>query len=344
MEEFITKLNYYFESAKPTKLSTLKHITRLPQIEATYGQVRPLRTFTDKFFNEIKFQYGSNISSKLNIIKTIEKSNKIFSVLKEVLQEPYSLQTIILEKHIDVIPPIEELKGQPRLLTIPSSFDESKYKKAVEEVDMSYYGKLIETYYVKLDFYSDTFNYEKAKLFLTIPLKKVYGIGISANVNYPPEKNYEFKNVLLQILRLKDTLLIGGIADTKMTLTSKVDDILILLSRIFGKVQFCLQIISFGKHGVKIYAKDFKGISDDLYHKLKNAIFKGEEDIISIFKLQNKLTNSEELSLKLDEKTNEIVEMYQQNKDLILKNLKQLDEARVQRTLDDVYQYFIQEE
>lgn len=345
MEEFIAKLNYYFQSAKPTKLTTLKHISRLPQIEVIYGEVPSLRTFKDKFFNEIKFQYGSSDNSKLNIIKTIEKNNRIFSVLKETLPNPYSLQNIILEKHINVIPPIEELDGNPRLLFVPGTFDESAFRKAVEQVDMSYYGQIIETHYVKLDFYSDSdkFNFEKAKLFLTIPLKKVFGVMISANVNYPPEKNYEFKNILLQILRLKDALLIGGIADTKMTLTSKVDDILILLSRIFGKVQFCLQIISFGKHGVKIYAKDFKGISDDLYHKLKDVIFRGELDIKSLFKVQNKLTNSEELSAKLDERTNEIIEMYENNKELILKNLKQLEEARVQRTLDDIYQYFIQE-
>jgi hypothetical protein len=346
MEEFIEKLNYYFESAKPEKLSTIPHISRIPQIDFSYGEVPPLRKFTDKFFDVIKFQYGSSeLSNKLKIAEVLKSSDQVFILLKEYLESPYSLQNAILEASVGTIGVIKPLLFFSRLIFFPSDYDLEDYKKGVENIDMKYYGRLIKTEYIKLDFYSDMFNDNKAREFLNIiPERKAYSVSLVSIVLYPPEKNHEFKNILLQILLLKDGLLPGGIIDTKMDLTSKVDDILILLSRIFGKVQFCLQIISFGIHGVRIYAKDFKGISDELYVKLKEGIFGNSLDIKSMFKVQHKLTNSEELSIKLDKQVDEIIEMYEQNKDLILKNVKQLDEARLQRTLDDIYQYFIQED
>jgi hypothetical protein len=100
-----------------------------------------------------------------------------------------------------------------------------------------------------------------------------------------------------------------------------------------------------GYLGITIYAKKFIGISHDLYTKLLEELLRNEElDIQLFFKVDHYPKEYESIKALYSIKLNEIGDWYMEHREEIIKQKEKINAARFERTINDIYKYFIQED
>jgi hypothetical protein len=149
---------------------------------------------------------------------------------------------------------------------------------------------------------------------------------------------------LLQILGFKYTLEIGGNCNFTRGFSRASFEMVILFSRLFENVDYFISPMALGYLGISIYAKKFLGISHDLFTNLLEQLLRNEQlDIELFFKVDQFKKEYERISELYDTKLKDIENWYMDHREEIVQQKEKLSEARFQRTIDDIYQYFIQE-
>jgi hypothetical protein len=345
--EFLNKLEDYQKEAETIQMK-ISSIHRLPVLQFKFKN--ELENWPSKmkhaFFDspEIKYVYSaSNTKSKAVINKLIDKTSKTF--LKDtttgILNENW-LNTIISEQKVGIPWSFKINIFYTEVVFYPPTWDLETVKKTVEYVSTVYYGKPIRSQYIKIDLYDKTFNNEKVRSFLNYeyPIKSFYAAFVPL-LTYPVLENHVYKNLLIQFLALKHAMVIGGSVRFSLNyLSLYINDLIVLCSRFFEKVQISKKHVMFGVHGIKFFCDGFKGISDDTYNKILDGILSNEQrDVETIFKAEHKILDIESLRTKLDGKVQELVEYYHDHPE-IKDERKLFEEAQAKRTADAISEYF----
>jgi len=344
--EFLQKLEDYQKEARKTQY-IYSSIERLPVLEFKFKNEKPKWTprIKDEFLEspQIKYVYNTNNKeSKKAISKLIDSNSKTFltDTTTGILDENW-LNTIISEQKVGIPWSFKINIYYTEIIYYPALWDLETIKNQVEYVSNVYYGKPIRSHYIKLDFYEKKFSNEKALKFLEneYPIKSFYASFTPRIVHYI-EYNQEFKNILLQLLSLKKGLVIGGsIRFSLNNLRTNINDMIILCSRFFDKVQISKKHVMFNVHGIKFFCDGFKGISDNIYKKLLDGLLSNEEyDIQGIFKKEHQVIDIEQIKNTLDEKVKDLIQYYQEHPEI--KGDPIFEKAQAKRTAEAITEYF----
>jgi len=158
-----------------------------------------------------------------------------------------------------------------------------------------------------------------------------------------PNLDRMYNNILLQILLLKHTLQIEGKFQIILELRYDfINDFCLLLNYLFKKLKILISSNKIGRLTIIITAHHFLGIDDILYEKiyiiLKNA---NSREILSIFNLKEMYINCESIQNNIFSHSKKIINIIMNNKDIVVKNRKYIEDIINRRTIDDVSKYII---
>jgi predicted O-methyltransferase YrrM len=341
---FFQELDSVFQKETPKRFLTLKH-AKLPEIKFRYG----LRTENDTVIKQMKsdgiydvltFQYASsakNMSPKLeNVLERI-KSSALKEFLRIFITNSNTLRNMLIDKII------QKTEKQPtsRMIFIPKSFDPKHYGQSVDAHDILFYGKTVETKFTLFDVYDKVLNNKKVLDFLNTPMQRCSEVTLNHVGIYPPEKNLQCKNILIQILQLNKCLELGGSLSTQYS-SRNIKDVCILLSNCFKHVKVFSFAHRIGQLYFNIYAEHFLGISESVYSTVYKHIFKHEtNDIVSLFGHTAEF-DAVEKQYALDKAY--IETLYINERSTLLKQIDKIKEQQIDRTIQDIYKYILLEE
>jgi len=216
------------------------------------------------------------------------------------------------------------------------------FEKYIERVNTHKYNKKVEEI-IPVDIYSNNkLDIQKIKTFLELcqkikPAKRV--VGMASLINHS-NQSYQ-KNLLVNFLSLEHLLLKNGRYEIIIGITGLfLNDFLRLLRSAFTRVT--LSFIPFKLHTVmfSLTCLGFKGISEDTYTKiLRRLPLNSELTLIKLFKSEVFVFNPNAFFTEKEPQMRNISNEYEENKEVILKNLSKFEVLQTKRTLDDIFAY-----
>lgn len=277
------------------------------------------------------------VTDELKDIK--EEIGKEQTRLNNILtHNAYTLTNIVAEKI--AVEPDSKLKS---ILTyIPLGYLNVNNKEYIKNIE-SYKHKNFSVKLAVIDVYTGySLDYDKVKVFLENMNEKFNIIvGVTSIIN--SGKQSVSRNLLIQFLSLKKCLNNGGEFRIKVGRTgSFLNDYLLLLSSSFKNVTVIFLPYKIGNVNYLIIAKGFKGISPDVYDSILKRIPRNPDDSISgVFKKIINVFDSDLFFSEQEPFINRIISEYEENKDVILKNLNKFKILQVKRSLDVIYPTFL---
>jgi hypothetical protein len=216
------------------------------------------------------------------------------------------------------------------------------FEKYIERVNTHKYNKKVEEI-IPVDIYLDNkLDLHKIKTFLELcqkiqPAKRV--VGMASLINHS-NQSYQ-KNLLVNFLSLEHLLLKNGRFEIIIGITGIfLNDFLRLLRSAFTRVT--LSFIPFKLHTVmfSLSCFGFKGIDEDTYNKvLRRLPLNSELILIKLFKTDEFVFDPNLFFTEKEPQMRNITNEYDNNKEVILKNLDKFELLQTKRTLDDIFAY-----
>jgi predicted O-methyltransferase YrrM len=339
------ELDSVFQKETPKRFLTLKH-AKLPEFKFRYG----LRTENDTVIKQMKsdgiydtltFDYASsskNMSPKLESVLERIKSSALKEFFRISLNNSNTIRNMLIEKKLKNY---DTGQAKSRLLFVPKSFDPKHYGQMIEAYDILFFGRTSETKFVIFDVYDKVLNNKKVLDFLNTRMQRCSEVTLNHVGVYPTEKNLQCKNILIQILQLNKCLELGGSLSTQYS-SRNIKDVCILLSNCFKHVKVISFAHRIGQLYFNIYAGHFLGISESVYSTVYKHIFKHEtNDIVSLFGHTAEF-DAVEKQYALDKAYVET--LYINERSTLLKQIDQIKDMQIDRTIQDIYKYVLLEE
>jgi predicted O-methyltransferase YrrM len=216
------------------------------------------------------------------------------------------------------------------------------FEKYIERINTHKYNKKVEET-VPVDIYSDNkLDTHKIKAFLELcqkikPVRRV--VGMASLINHS-HQSYQ-RNLLVNFLSLQHLLVKNGRYEIIIGITGEfLNDFLRLLTSSFSRVT--LSFIPFKLHTVmfSLTCLGFKGMAEDTYVKiLRRLPLNSEMTLIKLFKTDVDVFDPDTFFREKEPQMKNIIKEYEENKEIILKNLDKFEIVQTKRTLDDIFAY-----
>lgn len=354
IDELIKLFDNYWLLNDIREIGLFLQLKEIPNIEEKYEKFENIKVMELKdidIFNKLKMLNMMFKYNKFSFIKDELKNNKTIDVNKlKKLEEigdlnEYSIFNTVQAKKMGEIEPIKpSITEYTVLLNAPNKLDSKDITSRIIRNSMIF-NTPIQLYGINLIKYAKTPS--------VINLDEIINELKSKNMKTElfmghhlldyPNLNRMYNNILLQILLFKHTLQIDGSFKILLELRYDfVNDLCILLNYLFKKLKIAISSNKIGRLTVIIMSSHFIGMDDNLYDKLYNMLKNANaSEIISIFNHKKMYINCESIQNNIFSHTKKILNIIMDNKDIVIKNRKYIDDIINRRTIDDVSKYII---
>jgi hypothetical protein len=341
---FSDLLNTFWKENSARIILELTH-QKLPELQFSFRKREDMSLLEKKVRalpSEISIIYSTDYSEIKKDIETniINKKIRDKSTVLYFETNVYAVRNIITSRKLfgDVIPANSTITFYPNILKELDSLEDYIRRTNNREFGRQT-NKIIPVRYYNEDGKFDLNLVKKLLEVVNIYTKetgKAKRVVTVTKVSSFKDEHLE-KNLLANLLMLNYSLLKNGILE--MHIDSNLlflNDYFILLSSMFKKV--IISFVPYRLYGLvlTVTCLNFQGIPESVYDGiLRRLALNKDMEIVSLFK------NGPEVWIFQEPQIKTILKEYDENKDIILKNLDKFKILQTKRTLDDLYTYVL---
>ena len=347
IEGLLTLIDNYWKNYDVKKHEILFHLDKLPKLNAKFNKsdlilrmVPDIELFFNLSLDRYLFKY-IDLTDLKNEFTKIKHDTMIKKLLEIAHVSHYSVYNLILEKKL-----FNPTEGNKLITYLSESKieQESVYYSIVSEEENKKKNQIyyLSVYDIENAININTLDYKN--IFKQLREKKIKvnnygGVNLFRRAEYLRRNN----NLLLQFLICSKVLNQGG---TFTILIGErydfINDFITLLTYAFKKLEIYIFSNKIGRLNIHLICKGFIGIPDKLFNELYKILEESKEkDLVSIFTECQMCINFDSIQLALFESTKKIINVLKEHGEIIKKNVKELENNIIKRTLDDIYEYLL---